>query len=150
MKIFLKIILLICLCLTISCATIPSSKTRPTYNFDFYSTNLSKGLFPEIEHVIKPYKKYLTKDEAQNLSNDVFICVMKYAGDHKLFLFSKPLIQTFGFSNDSETEYLFILRVELHFVDEESSVKEANMINTIIFTKAFLIFSGKKPIGAGI
>lgn len=152
MKIITRLLFMFFLCLTISCASIaPSATTQPQnnsykYTFDFYANHLSKGLFPKIEKTIKPYKKFLNSKEGQKAVDEVFECIETYLKKNNLYVYSNPKVQIFQFQNDKVT--LFILRVELHFLDEASSIK--NYVNTVIFSKKFLIFFGKKLKGVGI
>lgn len=154
MKITTKLILVLFMCLIISCATaapppstvVQKQITSEQYNFDFYANHLSKGVFPQIEKTIKPYKKFLTQEECKKLANEVFDCIWIYINNNNLYISKKPTVQVFKLS--SKTKVAFVLRIEIHFLDKESSFKD--LVNTVIFTKKFLIFFGKERTGAGI
>ena len=148
MKILTKIFLVICLCLTVSCSGVPvvPSTVSPAYNFSFYSDHLSKGMFPEIEKVVISYKRFLTIKDCENLIEDVFDCTWCYIEKNKLYVSQEPVVKVSKL--ESKTNVAFVLSVEIHFLDKETSFK--GLINTIIITKKFLIFLDRKLTGVEI
>ncbi|MFW9872280.1 MAG: hypothetical protein ACFFG0_04185 [Candidatus Thorarchaeota archaeon] len=129
----------------ISCATIPQNKI-PAYDFDFYSHSLSKNLFPKINNTLKPYNRFLSEDEAQEIVNKVSDIIFRYLKDNNLYVSRKPDIAIYKL--DDGKYIAFVVRIEIHFLDKESSYK--HLINTLIIVKKFLVFFGPKKLGVGV
>lgn len=151
-KIISKILLVIMVCLmTTFCSPVhtavkPTPAPAPTYDFKFYSHYLINDIFPLINEAAKPYRKFLTQEEAQVMVDTISVKIQNYLVKNKLYVFEKPKVQLFKLSNGQNVA--FILRVEFKFLDKESSYKD--LVNTVIINKKFLIFFGPEKTGEGI
>ena len=151
MKTIFKLLFILFLCFTTTfCTTLPTKTTitspKPAYDFNFYTNHLIKGLFPQIRETVKPYNRFLSQEEAQEAVDKVFMTVSSYLTKNKIVVFEKPKVQIFKLSND--VNVVFILKVEIHFLDKAESKED--LLNTIIIAKKFLLFYGKEKKGEGI
>lgn len=144
-----RFFLVIFLCLTIStCAALPRSVDTPQDNFDFnfYSSYLSISLFPEIKACLKSYNKYLNKDEAKNLSLEVYSLIIDNLSKNPIPILSPPIVEVYKL--ESRRNIAFILQVKLDLLDEEESI--GDLVIKLKIRKIFIIFFGEKKIGVGI
>lgn len=153
MKMIYKLALIICLCMILACSTIPSkpdkTNTKSTYDFVFYSTHLSKHLYPQIKEFIKPFKRNMSREEVQIIVDGVTMLVGNYIYKNQLYISCKPLVQIFKLGNDEHIAY--VLKTQISFLDKEESFRD--LINTVIITKKFLVYFGynkKQGIKKGV
>jgi hypothetical protein len=149
MKMIYRFILILLLCLPISCsAALSQSNLNNSENkcsFTFYSDHLSK-LYSEIEKFVEPCSKAFDEEEGQLLVDGVSTLITNYVIKNKLCITDPPLVQIFKLRNNKNKAY--VLKVEIRFFDKKESFKD--LINTVIFTKKFLIYFGYKKTGVGI
>ena len=154
MKLLSKIFLVFYLCLAFSC--VPAISKSPSittnvqvteFSYEYYSSLLSTGLFPEIKDVLKKYHKYLTKEEVSEAMGELQVVVKRFFIERKV-LVEIPRFRITVYESSDKKVTVFNLELTILFLDKEETNEP--FVNTITISKSFLIFMGKAKAGAGI